>query len=88
MEDERYQRARARVDRLKGFYWNLWMFINVNIFLFTVDALTGDGWWFYWVTIFWGLAVGIQAFSLFGPFSRMSQEWEARKIQQYMNEDK
>jgi hypothetical protein len=88
VDDERYQRAKERVDRLKGFYWNLAMFGLVNLLLFAIDAFTGDGWWFYWVTIFWGFGVIVQGFTLFGPFTSMSRGWEDRKIRQYMEEDK
>jgi hypothetical protein len=87
-DDERYQRAKQRVDRLKAFYWNLAVYVAVNVFLFIVDVLTGDGWWFYWVTVFWGLGVVIQAVTVFGPFGAMTRDWENRKIQQYMDEDK
>lgn len=88
MEDERYQRAKQRVDRLKAFYWSLAMFVAVNLFLFAVDVLTDSGWWFYWVTIFWGFGLVVQAVMVFGPFGGVSKNWEDRKVQQYMDEDK
>lgn len=87
-DDERYQRAKQRVDRLKAFYWSLGMFVLVNLLLFAIDALTGGGWWFFWVTIFWGFGVVVQAVTIFGPFGGASRNWENRKIQQYMEEDK
>ena len=87
-DEERYQRAKERVGRLKAFYWSAAMFVLVNVMLFTIDALTGDGWWFYWVTVFWGFGLVVQAFSVFGPFDGVSRNWEQRKIQQYMDEDK
>ena len=49
MEDEKYKHAKARVDRLKGFYSFLGVYIIVNIMLFAIDFIP-DGRidWAYW----------------------------------------
>jgi hypothetical protein len=54
MEDqqERYERARARVQAIKGFYIHASVFVVINIGLFLINAFTsglaGGVWWFYW----------------------------------------
>lgn len=58
MADEARERAEKRLGEVKGFYSHLGIFIFINVLLFLVNILTSPGqWWFYWVTIFWGIAV-------------------------------
>jgi hypothetical protein len=48
-EQERYQRARQRVQQIKGFYTHLIIYVMVNTGLVLIDLLTSPGnFWFYW----------------------------------------
>jgi hypothetical protein len=42
-EQQRYERAQARVKELKGFYTHATAYILVNIGLFVINLLTGGG---------------------------------------------
>jgi Na+/melibiose symporter-like transporter len=89
--NEQQQRAAAKnhVARLRGFYRNLASYIVVNIILIVINLLTEPHkLWFFWVTLFWGIGLVIQAFSVFGPQSRMSKQWEEKKIKEYMDKNK
>lgn len=86
-DEERYDRARKRVDALKGFYFHLASFIVVNIGLFIIDLLTGDDWWFYWALIGWGIGILWHARSLFVFAGRAGGDWERRKIREFMEKD-
>jgi hypothetical protein len=46
-EQQRYERARKRVEALKGFYIHATAFVLVNIALFAINMLVGGAWWFY-----------------------------------------
>ena len=86
---QRYDRARARVQAVKGFYLHGVAFVVVNIALFALNALLGEGWWFYWPLIGWGIGLGLHGFSVFGfggggPWGR---EWEERKTQEIMDKE-
>ena len=35
--------------------------------LFVIDLTTGDGWWFYWAAIGWGIGLAWRALAVFGP---------------------
>ena len=35
--------------------------------LFVIDLATGDGWWFYWAAIGWGIGLAWRALAVFGP---------------------
>jgi hypothetical protein len=86
-EQQRYQRARERVQALKGFYTHATAFILVNIGLVVINLLTGGGWWFYWPLIFWGIGLGIHALNVFGLSGRFGQDWEERKTRELMGKD-
>jgi len=54
-EQDRYARAKSRVDEIRGFYMHLAAYIVVNLLLFGINMVTSPGTlWFFWVTIFWG----------------------------------
>lgn len=88
MHDEKRDRARERVEQLKGFYSHLAIFIVVNVILILINILTSPGsWWFYWVTLFWGIGLAFHAANVFGRRRMFSKEWEEKKIQQYITEE-
>ena len=95
MEDQqqRYERARARVQAIKGFYIHASVFIVVNLGLFVINALTsglaGGVWWFYWPLLGWGIGLGAHALGVFGfggggPWGR---DWEERKTREMMDKE-
>src|SRR5215208_300052 len=45
-DQQRYERARKRVEAFKGFYIHATVFVLVNIALFIINVLTGGAWWF------------------------------------------
>jgi hypothetical protein len=80
-----YQRAKERVETLRGFYIHLTVYILVNLFLFLLNILTSpDTLWFYWPLLGWGIAIVLHAASVFG-FGRLSSaDWEEKKIREIM----
>jgi hypothetical protein len=89
-EQQRYERARARVGALKGFYIHTTAFVVVNIALFAINMGVGGGWWFYWPLMGWGIGLSVHALAVFGfagggPWGR---EWEERKMRQMMDEER
>ena len=89
MNDEKYKEAKKRVKELKDFYKNLLTYVGVNILLITINLITSPGrLWFYWVTIFWGIAILLHAsrvFILKGKF--WGKEWEEKKIKEIMEKE-
>jgi hypothetical protein len=80
MNDGRYEKAKKRVEELKKFYGNVVTYAAINIILIIINLVTSPGTlWFYWVTIFWGIAILLHAsrvFILRGKF--LGEEWEAK----------
>ena len=89
MNDERYEEAKKRVKELKDFYRNLITYAAINVLLIIINLITSPGsLWFYWVTIFWGIAVLLHAAKVFilkGKF--LGKEWEEKKIKEIMERE-
>ena len=69
-DEELYRKAEKRVDEKIGFYRHLYSFITVNVILIIINVITNfqnppGEWWFYWVTIFWGIGLLIHYIKTF-----------------------
>ena len=89
MNDEKYEKAKKRVKELKDFYSNLVSYLGVNVLLIIINLLASPNeLWFYWVTIFWGIAVLLHASKVFvlkGKF--LGEDWEEKKTKEIMEGD-
>ncbi len=89
MNDQKYKEAKIRVKELRDFYINLLTYVGVNILLIVINLVTSsESLWFYWVTIFWGIAILLHASKIFilkGKF--LGKEWEEKKIKEMMGEE-
>jgi len=89
MNNERYEKAKKRIEEIKKFYGNVVTYVAINIILIIINLVTSPGTlWFYWVTIFWGIAILLHAsrvFILRGKF--LGEEWEQKKIRELMEKE-
>jgi len=87
MDKEKYERAKKRVEEIKGFYSHLIVYAIVNIGLFLLNVFTSPGtWWFYWPLMGWGIGLFFHGMGVF-VFSKFpGKNWENRKIKQVMKE--
>lgn len=73
------QQARHRVRELRAIYVNLTWFVIVNVLLIAINLITSpDDLWFYWVTLFWGLAIVLQLINIKANF--FGRNWEDKKV--------
>ncbi|OXG08431.1 2TM domain-containing protein [Flavobacterium araucananum] len=96
--DESYNIAYRKVKRIKGFYSHLRVYLIVNVIII-ISSLNKNfvgnhfevrgfqDFEIYSTAFYWGIAVLIHAFSVFGPNIFFSRDWEQKKIQQYMDKD-
>jgi len=93
------ERAKKRVEELKGFYIHFMVYVLVNIMISTVIVVSqisdGTGFleaiWNFGVIstwIFWGIGIFFHAVKVFGLNPFFGKGWEERQIQKYMDEDK
>lgn len=88
-EENKYIRAKEKVEEIKKFYSNLISYVVVIAFLAGINYYT-DGWnnpWFLWAAFGWGIGIVFHALKAFqwNPF--FNKDWENRKIKEYMDED-
>jgi hypothetical protein len=76
------------VAALKGFYIHLSVFVLVMAGLAVVNALTGRVWWVLWVLLGWGIGVLAHGLAVSARTSRAIANWEERKTQQFMREER
>jgi uncharacterized membrane protein len=88
-EDYALQRARKRVEDIKGFYVHLGIYLIVNTALFAINMVTTpDTLWFYWPLLGWGIGVAIHAFALVTEGRLFGPEWEQRKLEQLLQRER
>lgn len=86
--DKRYERAKAKVEALKGFYIHFAIYcIFVPVFIFLNVKSTSFPWALF--PIFgWGWGIVGHAAETFGWNPLFNKKWESKKIDELMNDDK
>jgi hypothetical protein len=84
--DEKYEKAKKRVEEIKGFYSHLIAYVAVNVVLVIINLVTGPGYlWFVWPLLGWGIGLFFHAMGVF-VFSKFpGKQWEEKKIKELMN---
>ena len=88
-KNTKLESAKKHVKRIKGFYIHAIVYICVNLFIIVANSLDSskgfadaDG---YMTALFWGFGLLAHAMSVFAPDFILGNNWEERKIQEYMN---
>lgn len=93
-EEIRFERATKRVKKIKGFYKHLMVYVIVNSFIIVnniFDLKEGDALFQFSIfstALFWGIGLFFHAVSVFGKNIFLGDNWEERKINEYMNQNK
>jgi hypothetical protein len=82
-ENLAYQRAKDKVEQLKGFYGNLISYCIVIPVLILINLRTTDFQWFWFPMFGWGMGLVFHALETFG----YGKSWEERKIHELMNKE-
>ncbi|MEO1013531.1 MAG: 2TM domain-containing protein [Bacteroidota bacterium] len=102
MEDKKLQklnRAKKRVEELKGFYWHLSVYLAVNLFISIskIGRNIGNGESFseaffdfgtFVVWIFWGIGLVFHAVRVFSRSPFFGKGWEETQIRKYMERER
>lgn len=97
LQNQKYKRAQKRVKKIKGFYSHLTVYIFVNLFLsgLSIYSYMNNGYSFseaitkfsvYSTAFFWGIGLFFHWMGVFGFKSVFSNDWEKRKIKEFMDE--
>ena len=105
MEDpinEKYARARKKVDAIKGFHRHIAVFVVINLAVLLLKAnilsvmrpdrinLQFERWldWNTWGTVFfWGIALIIHGCYVYRFNFKFIRRWEERKLMEFMEND-
>ncbi len=96
---EKRNRAKKRVEELKGFYVHFTVYVAVNTFITTMKIIRdmdegnsfGEAFWDFGtfaVWFFWGIGVVFHAAKVFSYNPILGKDWEERQIQKYMERDR
>ena len=88
-KNDSYQRARERVEALKGFYGSLMAYCFVIPILFWINWVTigFDFVWAFFPAIGWGFGLVMQGMAAYGYNPLWGKQWEERKIREIMAEE-
>ena len=87
--DDRYIRARKRVEEMKEFYYSLISYCIVIPFLifiwfrYTPHTIQ----WFWFPMLGWGMGLAFQAYKIYVNDGVLGNGWEKRKIEKFMREE-
>ena len=87
IKDKRYQKAKERVEAIKGFYGNLTAYLIVIPFLVWLNFRTTDFPWVLFPMLFWGIGVTTHGLEAYGYNPLWGKRWEERKIREIMDKD-
>lgn len=79
-EQTAYDRAKDRVEKLKGFYANLISYCCVIPILIVINLSTSSFQWFWFPMLGWGMGLTFHGLETFG----YGKSWEEKKIQEIL----
>jgi hypothetical protein len=95
-EKIKYERAKKRVEDIKGFYTHLSIYLVINglmllaalgIFEGTFIPIQFPGWSYFTTPFFWGIAIFIHWIYVFKSQFNPFKNWEEKKIKQFIEEE-
>lgn len=87
ISSKRYEKAKERVELIKGFYGNLISYCIVIPFLAYINYRTTSFVWVIFPMIGWGIGLVGHGLKAYGYNPLFGRNWEARKIKQYMEDE-
>lgn len=92
-EEDRYFRAKKKVENIKGFYIHALVYVIVNsVILLLIYSAYDDKSGFinlgtFSTAIGWGIGLGLHAFGVFGRDLFFGTDWEEKKMKQFLKEE-
>jgi hypothetical protein len=88
MDEERIERARRRIRRLRDFYMHVAIYVVVlgGVAIFNW-VLTPDFWWVVFPAVGWGIGLAAHAVSVLFEDSLFNADWEERKTRELLKRE-
>jgi len=87
IEDKRYEKARERVEQIKGFYGNLTAYCLVIPILIIINYNTTSFPWAIFPALGWGFGLTAHGLEAFGYNPLFGRNWEERKLREFMDDE-
>jgi hypothetical protein len=88
-DKERYERARQRVEILRGFYGHAIVFVFVNLGLAAYNLIVSpDDLWFVYTLAGWGIGLVAHGAYAMGSGRFLGEAWQERKIREEMDRER
>jgi hypothetical protein len=87
---ERYSRAKARVEEIRSFYSHLFIYIIVIAGIAALNYYHNE-WrfaWFLFAAGGWAIGLAAHGLAIFGANPFTNKKWEERKIKEIMEKEK
>jgi len=93
------RRAKKKVEKLKGFYIHLMVYLIINTMITVIkvvgatyygETFMGPFWHFstFASWLFWGIGLGFHAIKVFSLNPILGKDWEQRQLQKYIDGEK
>ncbi len=80
---EAYKQAEKKVKAIKGFYFNLLIYIITNSILIYINLIyNGDFNWVWYSVLLWGIGMLLYGMIVYGCMPFMNRNWEERKLRE------
>lgn len=87
IEDKRYEKAKERVEGIKGFLGNLTAYLIVIPFLMWINYRSSDFPWVIFPALGWGFGIVAHGMEAYGYNPLWGKNWEEKKIKELMEKD-
>ena len=87
IKDKRYQKAKEKVEAIKGFYGNLTAYCIVIPCLGWLNYNTTSFPWVVFPMLGWGLGLLLHGMEVYGYNPLWGKRWEERKLRELMDQD-
>ena len=90
LNNEKFKRAKKRVDEIKGFYIHSSIYVVINTFILINIYLHTDNFWqwpHFATLFFWGIGLLFHGIKVFGFNPLFGKDWEERQIQKFIDKD-
>ena len=87
--ENKYFRAKNRVEQIKKFHLSLFSYVFFILFLAGLNYWVNQ-WsnpWFLWAAFGWGIGILFHALKTYGSNLFLGKHWEEKKIKEIMNQD-
>ena len=87
-QDERLQRAKRKVRRIRAFYLHALIWGGVCAGLLFINLMTWPGYlWSLWPAFVWGIGLAFHGLTVYGMGNIFGTDWEERKIQEILSRE-